>query len=431
MLPRRRLLVAVALAGIIALPAGVLAGLCVGNACRREDRPRTRVPFCSLPEELRAEIARGFYDGRSPHVLAVQGVPGYVTPVWPALDSVPAEPVPLVFAGTGVERGAEIPSGTTLDAVAPTLAEIIGLHRPHPGVRSGQAIPGIASEEHPRLVIVVVWKGVSTSQLNRQPARWPVLRGLVEDGAATMDSLPGSLPLDPAAILTTIGTGALPRDHGITGAFVRDDQGRAVRAWSEDAPFSVVAALGDDLDELQGQTPLIGIVESKPTDQGLIGGAWYIENDQDDVVIARGPARQAEAAESLLSAGYGSDDTTDLLAVSMDGRVPELDGALGRILTAAEAASAGSYVLAVTSTEYGSDDFHFSGIASDVARAVSAQVVEGVTAGGFFLDQQEMTKSGLSDDRVVAAVRAFESDDGGRLYADVFPSIAVTFARYC
>jgi hypothetical protein len=51
--------------------------------------------------------------------------------------------------------------------------------------------------------------------------------------------------------------------------------------------------------------------------------------------------------------------------------------------------------------------------------------------GGFFLDQEAMATSGVTDDRVVSAARRLETPGEDRLLADVFPQIAVTFARYC
>ena len=436
-LPRKRLLLAMGAAALVALPAAVLAGLCLGNACERAGQARGRVPFCSLPVDLRSLIVQGFRDARSPHVLAVAGE----TPVseeaegsWPSIKA-PPESVPLVLAGTGVSRGMEVPRGATLDTVAPTLAEIIGLRRPHPGVRSGEAVAGIASGEPPSLAVLVTWKGVSSRELERRPQLWPVLRGLMEDGAATLEAETGSLPADPAAMLTTIGTGALPSDHGITGTLVRNEQGEVVRAWDEGAPFSVVAALGDDLDVLEDQAPRIGLVATDVTDRGLVGGNWYIEHDRDDVVIEPRLESQLAAAEALLASGYGSDSTPDLLAVAMEGSVRELDLALGHILEAADLASGGSFVLAVTSTgSVGSgrpEGLLVTDVEAEVETALGAEVIEAFTAGGFFLDQEAMTRSDLSDDRVVTALRGVKASDGEPLFADVFPAIAVTFARYC
>lgn len=439
MLPRRRLLLAVALAALVAVPAGVLAGLCIGNSCRRTGPADGPVPFCSLPPELRTSVANGFRDARSPHVLAVTGATPLESPVaggsWPSIGEVRPPRVPLVFAGTAVSGDALVPDGTRLDAVAPTLAEMIGLRRPHPGVRSGEAIPGLASGEKPRLVVLVTWKGVTRRELERRPQLHPVLRGLMEDGAATISAGPGSLPADSAAILSTIGTGALPRDHGITGTIVRNDQGEVIEPWTEGAPFSVVAALGDDLDELTDQVARVGLIGTDVSDLGLIGGNWYIEHDRDDLIIEPDPDVQAGTADELLVSGYGEDLITDLLGVVMDGPIPKMDEALGSILLAAKDVSGGSFVLAVTSTGSGGSDapeaFSLADLETEVQLTLGADVIEAVTPGGFFLDQEEMTRTGLSDDRVVAALRQVKTADGQPLFADVFPAIAVTFARYC
>lgn len=425
MLPRKRLILAVGIAALVALPAGVLAGLCAGNACRREARATGRVPFCSLPTELRSLIAAGFREGRSPHVLTVG----------PDVTDAGSTTVPIAFAGTGVAPDVEVPTGATLDAVAPTLAEVIELRRPHPGVRSGEAIEGIASGEAPRLVLLVAWEGVTSRDLERKPEQWPVLRGLFEDGAGTVEAIPGSLPLDPAALLATMGTGALPRDHGITGAVIRNDQGEAVEPWSEDAPFSVVATLADDLDELGRQAPRIGLVGGNETDRGLVGGNWYVENDTDDVVIEPRLGEQVSAAERLLATGYGEDSTTDLLGVAMQGNISQLDRGLGVLLVAADRASGGSFALAVAGAPSAVPEklrrTYADELDGELKLRLGADVTEAVLPSGVFLDQEAMTRTELTDDRVVVALRDLRSSEGERAFLDVFPAIAVTFARYC
>jgi hypothetical protein len=348
-------------------------------------------------------------------------------------DAQPAE-VPIALAGTGVAPGAEVPAGATLDTVAATLAEVMELRRPHPGVRSGEAVEGIASGEPPRLVVLVAWKGVTSRELERQPERWPVLRGLLEDGAGTLAATPGSLPLDSAALLTTIGTGGLPRDHGITGSLIRNDRGEVVEPWAEDAPFSVIATLADDLDELGRQAPRIGLVATDETDGGLIGGNWYVENDTDDVVIEPSLGGQITAAEILLASGYGGDPTTDLLAVAMEGTISQVDRALGLLLIAAERVSGGSFTMAVAGTPTTRSENEGPSPAeleAEIETELGAEVTEAIVSNGVFLDQGAMTAAELSDDRVVAALRAMETAPGERAFLDVFPAIAVTFARYC
>jgi hypothetical protein len=437
----RRVLVLLAVALAVAAPAAALRFLCVGRACRRAPQSSTVVPFCSLPVTTRDLIAAGFRDGRGPHVLAVAGgttIAGAtgmqgLQPAWPSARADDASRVPLVFWGTGVDGEGAIESGVTLDGAAPTLAELIRLNRPHPDVRSGRAIESVIAGSDARLAVVVVWKGVGSRDLEDQPGSWPVLRRLLREGAGTLDARVGSLPLDPAAVLTTIGTGGLPQDHGITGSTVRNDRGRAVLAWGPSAPFSVIATLGDDLDERFDQAPRIGLVGTAVSDGGLIGGNWYIENDRDDVIVDLRPGPQSEAAERLLATGYGRDDVPDLLAVAMEGPLASLDRALGRLVAAADRASGGEAAVVVTGT--GSVDTGPGAVqAREVERLIESElgvVVEATAVGGLFLDQEATARLDVSDDRVVAAARDLEAPGGGRLFADVFPQIAVTFARYC
>jgi hypothetical protein len=440
MSPDRRLIALLGAALAVAVPAIVLVALCVGRACERADPIAARVPFCSLPPEVRDLLEAGFRDGRSPHVMAVTGsdtVTGSSEAPdvpWPSIDADGASRVPLLFVGTGVDADAAIPTGSRLDVVAPTISNIIGLDRPHPGVRSGEALPGVSGTSPPRLVLLVTWKGVGSRELERSPRAWPSLRSLFRLGAGTLDARAGSLPLDPAAVMTTVGTGGLPRNHGITGTLVRNDRGQVVRAWDRGSPFSVIAALGDDLDELRGQKPRIGVVGNDVGDRGLIGGNWYLEHDSDDVVLAPRGTEQVAAAERLLASGYGADTVPDLLAVAMEGPIARMDSALGRIVEAADAAAGSSFVVVVTATGPASSGPHTvpaTYVERGVERAVGADVIEASALGGFFLDQEALASTEVTDDRVVDALRDIEGPGGAPLFADVFPQVAVTFAKYC
>ncbi len=436
----RRAVVLALVALAVAVPAAVLRLLCVGRACPEPAPAAGPVPFCSLPAETRDLLARGFRDGRGPHVLAVTGDtaivgsdgPGLPPVAWPAAEPDDAARVPLAFAGAGVAPRAEVPDGVTLDGVAPTVAELIGLDRPHPGVRSGQPLAGVAVGPPARLVLLVVWKGVGSRDLELRPGAWPNLRALLRDGAGTLEAQAGSLPLDPAAVAATIGTGGLPSDHGITGALLRNDAGEVVTAWGPGTPYSVIAALGDDLDELNGQAPRIGLVGTEAWDRGLIGGTWYLENDRDDVVLERRPRRQVDAATDLLAAGYGADEIPDLMAVAMEGPTGALDEALGRLVGLADAAAGGRAAVVVTATgSAGPPGAIESEDALADLRAELGPVVEAAAVGGIFLDTEAMAAAGLSGDRVVRTIRRLGGPGGGSLFHDVFPQIAVTFARYC
>ena len=432
--------------GVLGLPAVLLRLLCVGHSCDEETAAASEVPFCSLDSELRSRITAGFREGRSPEVLAVArraaivGGTGYAKttqPLWPSSD-LGAARVPIVFAGEGVAR-ASIPEGTTLASIAPTLADIIDFERPFPEVRSGQAIEGVAGDSSPRLLLQVILRGVGSDDLEAQPDEWPFLRGLMDEGAATMDADTGSLPLDPAATISTIGAGGPPSQHGITGEFVRTDEGRLVRSFSTEAETPVIAALADDLDEQLEQRPLIGLVGATATDRGAVGGEWYgSSSDVDEVVIARGD--QVGPAVEMLSRSptFGADRVPDLMSVVMDGDIRRLDRGLERIVTTADEAADGSVALVVTATgshaspQGAGTTAMVAGpeIAHDLDEAVGERVTEAAVPGGLFLDQGALTELELSEDVVIQELERLRGPQG-YLFEDVFPAIAVTFERYC
>jgi hypothetical protein len=194
----------------------------------------------------------------------------------------------------------------------------------------------------------------------------------------------------------------------------------------------VIATLGDDLDELNDQAPRIGLVGTEVWDRGLIGGTWYVENDRDDVVLERRPARQVETAAELLADGFGRDEVPDLLAVAMEGPPARLDRALGELTRLAGVAQGGQAAIVLTATGAVTSEPRVD--AAEVVanlRAELGPVVEAAAVGGLFLDSQAMEAAGVTDDRIVRAARLLVRPGGGSLFHDVFPQIAVTFARYC
>lgn len=439
----RRAILVLGVAGALAAPAVVLRALCAGEACERPPSASARVPFCSLPPVLRSQLETGFRDGRSPELLAVTGDhpaegstelrrPGS-TPAWPSTAHPQPEEVPVIFWGAGVTPGA-IGGSHTLADVAPTLAAIIGLDRPHPGVRSGTEIPGVAAgTDPPRLVLEIILKGVGADDLERNALhRWANLRRLMNEGAATTSATTGSLPLDPAATMATIGTGGLPSEHGITGTLLRNEEGQLVEAWGPEAPFSVIATLGDDLDEQGEQEPLIGVVASGAVDRGLIGGNWYLDNDRDDFGTAGG--HQLEMTDILLERGYGADEVTDLLAVVLDEGVPGSDGVLDELVELARRAAGDDLTVVVAGTgspPRAGEPVGAASVEAHIETRVGADVVEATAVGGIFLDQEAMAESGLTRDAVLRALIDMEASGDGPLFADAFSSVAVSLARYC
>lgn len=410
------------------------------------------MPFCGLPAAVRERIAAGYREGRSPDVLVVTRAPavvgatdalGGLAPPWPSVHPPPDTRVPLALSLDGRPAALAGP-GVRLDAVAPTVAELLGLRRPHPGVRSGEPMPPVRGGPRPRLVLLVAWKGVGTPELLSRPRAWPYLRRLLRGQGGTLRADAGSLPLDPAAVLTTIGTGGLPSQHGITGTLLRDDRGDLARAFGPGAPLPVIATLAEDLDARMRERPLVGLAAPDPADRGLVGGRWYVSHDRDLVRIGPDPAA---LAVRLLRRGFGADDVPDVLGVVLSGPVRRMDAATARLAAAARGRVGRGVLLVVVGTGTGSaggssprasaggDPVGATRTPAALVRSVERSVpggplVEAAGVGGLFLDQDALVRLGVPGDAAVRALLALRGP-GGRLVADAFQGFAVSFARYC
>jgi hypothetical protein len=438
----RRLLWLLAALGLLGIPAVVLRALCVGNSCNDGRTAEVAVPFCPLPPAVRALITAGFRDGRSPDVMATTAgdtvateLHGLTVP-WPDNTPTPDVAVPIAFFGGGVTPG-RLPAATGLDQIAPTLAAIVQLDRGHPEVRAGQVISQVAMPPSagaaPRLIVEVVWDGIGTTDLH---GAWPPgTAALIRDGAATLRGETGSLPLDPAAVLTTIGTGGLPFQHGITGTILRSGARGVVPAWSDGAPPAVITTLAEDLDHAREEVARVGLVASSPTDRGLIGEGWYVGSDRDDVVVA--PADPVAATRRMLLAGFGADAVPDVLGVVLRGSVAQMDRRTEGLVRAARAREPGATFVVTATGSLATPSGPGSPISGvDLARLVDERVgsavVEAPGAGGLFLDPAALSAAGLSADAAVQAMRAQRTGpEGVPLFAEVYPSFSVAFARYC
>jgi hypothetical protein len=439
----RRLVTLLVICAAIGIPAVALRAACAGKSCSSGGGDEARIPFCPLPDALKADLAAGFREGRSPDVFAVtQGtiVRGgtdltEASVPWPSVGAAEDTGVPIVFSGTGVDTTTAVPDGTGLDQVAPTISDVLGFKRPFPGVRAGVAVNGVASGTRPRLVLEIALKGTGTRDIESARGSWPFLESLLHDGAGTLHGTTGSLPLDPAATLTTIGTGGLPSQHGVTGSYVRNDNGDVVPAWGEGAPLSVIATLPDDLDEKTGERAMVGLVATAESDRGLIGGNWYPDHDRDAITVANG-AGSVAAAGDILGQGFGRDEVPDILGVVLAG--PDADARIRQIVTLARRASGGSLLVVVAGTgttdiSQGTAEITGSSVVDDVEGFVEgdAPIVAEAVPGGLFLDQATLAGEQISGDAAVQALLRVTTPDGQRMMADAFQGFAVSFARYC
>jgi len=426
------LVVALALVGA---PAVALTALCVGQSCADEDQVAAAVPFCALPRDLRAQIEAGFRQGHSPDVMSATsgnditgGTAGSSNAAWPHAPLTALQnSVPIVWFGHGVNPEA-IPPGTGLDSIAPTVARLIGYDRPHPEIRSGAPLPAaVRPNADPPLVVEIVWKGVGSEAFTDGFPAWTERLASGGDVASTLRGTTGSLPVEPATTLTTIGTGGLPFQHGITGNLIRDKEGVAVPAWSASLPTSIIATLPDDWDHAQNQQARVGLIAPDSTDRGLVGGTWYLDHDRDDLVFGRhDPVR---AVGRLLRSGYGVDDTTDILGVVLAGSAA--DAQTRAIVEAVRNAVPDATFVVTASGRTTRSDGSGAAVGRRVNQAIGSPVVAAVVPGGLFLDQAVMATNDVTSDDVVRAMDAMTAPDGTELFADAYPGFAISFSRYC
>ncbi len=177
---------------------------------RSGDLQLLAAPFNSAnyPQESRSLVPR---DPRTSHAS-----------VWMYLER-----VPLVVDGPGI-ASLDSEERVSLADVAPTIAQLIGFDAFLGLGREGRPLPGIARPASPPAVVVTfVIDGGGWNVLQEFPDAWPNLRRLMGDGANFRNAIHGSFPAVTASAHATIGTGAFPRTHGVTGHNIRD--GRRVR----------------------------------------------------------------------------------------------------------------------------------------------------------------------------------------------------------
>jgi hypothetical protein len=322
-------------------------------------------------------------------------------------------------------------------------------------VRSGDALPTVADGKMPRLVLEVVGQGMGKRDwaLPGTARPYPLWVRIKRHGVVAFHAETGSLPDDPAAVLTTIGTGGLPFQHGITGTLIRNDRGGVVRAWGPGAPVPVIASLGDDLDRSWQERPRIGMVAQEGADRGIVGGNWYPHHDQDDIEIVKGRGsasdalhKEERAAVALLHNGYGADRIPDLLAVVLNARGRRFADSASRLYADARRTTGNRVALVATGTgaarrsESAGRNLAAKGTGSGKATAglvrrldrhLGAHVVAALQPGGLFLDRKAAGHSSVSSDAAARALRRHRGPDGSLMFADAFAGTAVSFARYC
>ncbi|MFL5735893.1 MAG: alkaline phosphatase family protein [Actinomycetota bacterium] len=239
---RRRFLAVSGLVGLLVALGGAELGRYVRRWTRPDPEPVLRDMASGLGSEAMEYLRRGHYPAHSGElqlVVAPFSSSNYApesahlvkndprtshAAVWPYLER-----VPIVVHAPGILNGAETREDrVSLADLAPTAAKLMGFDFPAP---DGVPLPGVPEPaKPPKVIVTFVIDGGGWNVLRHwspetpgNDLSWKHLHDLLgSDGTiAYTNAVMGSFPSVTACAHATIGTGAFPQHHGISGHNVR------------------------------------------------------------------------------------------------------------------------------------------------------------------------------------------------------------------
>jgi arylsulfatase A-like enzyme len=295
---RRRFIAAAGLGGL----AWVAGGAAVGRTASKLARPDARAVQDAAAADLGADymelIRRAYHPGRSGDLQLVVAPFNSANYANESLTLLPNDPrtshaapwmylerIPLVVYGPGIVSPSTSEERVSLADLAPTTASLIG-YDAWPGDRDGRVLPGLTtSGAAPKIVVTFVIDGGGWNVLQEWPRDWPNLKRLMREGADYPDAIMGSFPAVTACAHATIGTGAFPRTHGITGHNIRDGEqvrkafGSPGLATGDDIKVPTLADLWHD-----ATGAWVGEIGYQVWHLGMLGNGG-IERPEDDVPV--------------------------------------------------------------------------------------------------------------------------------------------------
>ena len=241
-LSRRTFLRGAGLAGLGLVAGGSGLGRVVQRATRSDPAPVVHGMARAVGSEGMAYLKRGHFPGRSGDLQLVLAPFNTSNYSFESLDLAPKDPrsshamgwgyterVPLmVFAPGIVTPRVDRVERVTLADLAPSAATLLGFDF---RAMDGRPLPGLPRPRiPPKVIVVFVIDGGGWNVLTQWPTAWPTLRGLMRESLTFQNAVMGSFPSVTASAHATIGTGAFPATHGISGHWIRLD-GRIVQAY--------------------------------------------------------------------------------------------------------------------------------------------------------------------------------------------------------
>lgn len=283
---RRRLLIGLGGLGLAFVAGGSALGHALRRLSRPDPRPRLEADASDLGAEYLELVVRAYHPERSGDLQLL--VTPYSTSNYPqeSENLVPNDPrtshavvwmygerVPIVVWAPGLVEAQDHDERVSLADLAPTTALLSGFDGFE--AADGVALAGIQTPATPpRVIVTFVIDGGGWNVLRRWPGAWPNLQRLMREGATYRNAITGSFPAVTASSHATIGTGAFPRTHGITGHNVRRGGG-PVKAWGQagrvDPSFLLEPTLADRWTEQTENRAWVGELGYQVWHVGMLG----------------------------------------------------------------------------------------------------------------------------------------------------------------
>ena len=245
---------------------------------------------CLLGPHVLERIRNGLRLDRSEDIVTVPKAPNYLGSFAVTSHSGPwdyLQNVPLVAYGPKhVPARGQLQDETTLADVYPTVEDWTKTELKD---RAGTSLIEAVKPQRtpPKLLVFVMWDGVGRNVLERWPGRWPNLERLEEQGTSFVNATVGSSPSITPATHATLGTGAFPKDHGITGIQYRGPDGEIKVAFGQREPDNLeLSTFADDYDRALNNAPKVGLVGLRIWHMPMMGhGAATKGGDRDQLAL--------------------------------------------------------------------------------------------------------------------------------------------------
>ncbi|MEP7059664.1 MAG: alkaline phosphatase family protein [Actinomycetota bacterium] len=285
---RRFLITTTAVGGALAVGGPVL-GRTVKQLARPDAQALQEKMATSLGAEYTEIVRRTYRDKRSGElqlILAPFNSANYSNESKDLVRFYPAtshagvwmylEAVPLVLHAPGRVPPGSHSERVTLADIAPTAAKLMGFQDFLDLGREGVPLPGVEEPPTPPKVIVTfVFDGGGWNALKTWPGATPNLRRLMDTATTYTNAIHGSFPAVTALAHATIGTGAHPDAHGITGHNIRDDTGTVRKTYgdpgSADPADILIPTLADLWSEATGNRAWVGEIGYQVWHLGMLG----------------------------------------------------------------------------------------------------------------------------------------------------------------